>query len=94
MDLLKIQTCRHVRRLNNWSWLRRCRSWRLHRVSFSGRFATRTEMPPDFVRKFIIEGTGVRFLVLNAQLRQILHNKIALHFQFTCQFVNPNLPHA
>jgi hypothetical protein len=61
---------------------------------FSGRFSIGTEMPPDFVREVVIECTGVRLLVRNAQLSQVLDNHIALHFQFTSQFVDPNLPHA
>jgi hypothetical protein len=52
------------------------------------------EMRPDFVREVVVERTGVRFLVRNAHLGQALDHHIALHFQFTCQFVDPNLPHA
>jgi hypothetical protein len=52
------------------------------------------EMRADFAGEVVIEGTGVRFLVWYAQFRQVLQNHMALHFQFTRQFVDPNLPHA
>jgi hypothetical protein len=51
-------------------------------------------MRPDFVGEVVIECTGVRFLVRNTQFRQVFQNKMALHFQFTRQFIDPNLPHA
>jgi hypothetical protein len=92
VELLKVQPGGQMRRFNDGRWLHgRGRSF-LH--LFNGRFATGMEMPPDFVREVVIERTGVRFLVRNAQSRQVLYNHIAFHFQFTCQFVNPDLPHA
>ena len=61
---------------------------------FSGRSTIGTEMRPDFVGEVIIECTGMRLLIGNTQFPQVLQNHIALHFQFTRQFVDPNLPHA
>jgi hypothetical protein len=61
---------------------------------FSGRFTIGTEMCPDFIGLVIIECTGVRFLVRKTDFRQVLYDHIALHFQFTRQFVDSNLPHA
>jgi hypothetical protein len=56
--------------------------------------ATVPDMRSDFIRHIIIERTGVRFLVVNANSHQEFDNDVALHFQFACQFVDPNLPHA
>jgi hypothetical protein len=81
--------------LFHWGRRRRWRGFNRSRLHlFSGRFAIGMEMPPDFVREVVIKCTGVRLLVLNADLRQIVDNHIAFHFQFTCQFIDPNLPHA
>ena len=92
MQLLQVQPCGHVRRFDcRRRWRGRGRSL-LH--LFRGRFTIGTEMRPDFVGEVVIECTGVRFLVRNTQFGQVLYNHIALHFQFTCQFVDPNLPHA
>jgi hypothetical protein len=92
MQLLQVQPCDDVRRFY---WRRR---WRRFDSSLlyllNGRFAIGTEMRPDFVREVIIKCTGVRLLVRNTYLRQVLDNHIALHFQFTRQFVDPNLSHA
>jgi len=94
VQLLQVQPGDEVRHFN---WRRRLR-WRgfgrslLH--LFSGRFTIGTEMRPDFVCEVVIKCTGVRLLVRNPHLRQVLYNHITLHFQFTCQFVDPNLPHA
>ncbi len=92
MEFLKVQPSRHVRLFHYRRRLGWCGRSRLH--LFHGSFTTGMEMPPDFVREVVIECTGVRFLVRNAQFGQVLYNHVALHFQFTCQFVDPNLPHA
>ena len=93
MQLLQVQPCGHVRRLDCGRRLHG-RGRRLLHLFFSGRFTIGTEVRPNFVCEVVIECTGVRFLIWNAKFRQILQNHIALHFQFTCQFVDPNLPHA
>jgi hypothetical protein len=92
MEFLKVQPSGHGRRFSYRRRLGGRGGSRLH--LFRDRFSTGTEMPPDFVREVVIERTGVRFLVRNAQFGQVLYNHVALHFQFTCQFVDPNLPHA
>jgi hypothetical protein len=81
MEFLKVQPSGYVRLFDNYRRRlgRRGRS-RFH--LFRGRFSIGTEMPPDFVREVVIERTGVRFLVRNAQFGQVLYNHIALHFQF------------
>jgi len=66
----------------------------LYRFTFNRRVSTVTEMRADFIGLIIIERTGVRFLVRNTNFGQVLDHHITLHFQFTCQFVDPNLPHA
>jgi hypothetical protein len=92
VQFFQIQPYVNVRRFDDRRrWHGRGRSL-LH--FFSGRFTTDTEVCPDFVGLLVIECTGVRFLVRNSQLGQVLYDHIALHFQFTRQFVNPNLPHA
>jgi hypothetical protein len=92
VQFLQVQPCDDVRRFY------RSRRWRrfgrnlLH--LFNGGFTIGTEMRPDFIREVVIKCTGVRLLVRNAHLRQVLDNHIAFHFQFTCQFVDPDLSHA
>jgi hypothetical protein len=93
MQLLKVQPCGHVRCFDS-SLRRKLRHGRSLLHFFRGRFTIGTEMRPDFVGEVVIERTGVRSLVRNALSGQVLYNHIAFHFQFTCQFVNPNLPHA
>jgi hypothetical protein len=66
----------------------------LHLFRFCGRFSADTEVRPNFVCEVVVERTGVRLLVRNSRLGQVLDNHVALHFQFACQFVDPNLPHA
>jgi len=92
MQLLQVQPCNHVRRFN---WRRRWRGcYRSLLYLLNGGFAIGTEMRPDSIREVVIKCTGVRLLVRNTHLRQVLDNHIAFHFQFTCQFVNPDLSHA
>jgi hypothetical protein len=95
VDLL-VHHCGQRRFLSYWRRLHgRGRGGRsLFRFSFSRSFATVAEMHTDFVRLIVIERAGVRFLVRNSQLGQVVYNHITLHFQFTRQFVDPNLPHA
>jgi hypothetical protein len=94
VDLLQIQPGGNMGRFDN----RRSRTggYRgLHGSGhFGGRFTTVTEMRPDFVGEIVVKCAGMRFLVRNTQPRQVLEDHITLHFQFTRQFVNPNLPHA
>jgi len=92
MEFLKIQPCGHRRCFRYGCRLGGRGGGRLH--LYRGRLSTGTEMPPDFVREVVIERTGVRFLVRNTQFGQVLYNHVALYFQFACQFVDPNLPHA
>jgi hypothetical protein len=92
MEFLKVQPSGHVRRFSFRFSLGGRGGRRLH--LFRDRFSAGTEMPPDFVRKVVIERTGVRLLVRNAQFGQVVYNHVAFHFQFACQFVDPNLPHA
>jgi len=92
VQFLQVQPCGHVRRFDHRRrWHGRGRG--LLALSNAG-FSIGTEMRSDFVGKGVIECTGVRFLVRNTQLGQVLYNHVALHFQFTRQFVDPNLPHA
>jgi len=92
VQLSEVQPGGYVRRFD-------CRSrWRgrgrnlLH--LFRAGLSIGAEMRADFTGEVVIECTGVRFLVRNSQFGQVLYNHIALHFQFTRQFVDPNLPHA
>jgi len=98
VDLLQVQPRGYRRLLSYWRRLHGRGGRGGHslfcRFSFSRSFATVAEMRPDFVREVVIERTGVRFLVRNSQFGQVLYNHIALHFQFTRQFVDPYLPHA
>jgi hypothetical protein len=59
-----------------------------------GGFALGAEMRPDLVGKIVFERTGMGFLLLGTNLGQVLQEHIALHFQFTRQFVDPYLSHA
>jgi hypothetical protein len=92
VQLLQVQPCGHVRRFDYRRG--RHRGGRSLPHLFRGRFTLGTEMRPNFIGLLVIECTGVRFLVRNSHLGQVLYNHIALHFQFTRQFVDPNLPHA
>jgi hypothetical protein len=98
VDLLDVQDCRRGWLFGyHWCGGHGCGGGFLRRFNFCFTFslaATVTEMRPDFVREVIIKRTGVRFLVRDALFGQVFDNYITLHFQFTCQFVNPNLPHA
>jgi hypothetical protein len=92
VQLLQVQSYGHVWRFD---WRRRLHGrGRSLLHLFSGRFSIGTEMRPDFVGEVVIECTGVGLLIRNTQLRQVFQNDVTLHFQFTCQFVDPNLPHA
>jgi len=93
VDLL-VHSCGQRGFLSYWRRLHGRGRRSLCRFGFSRSFATVTEMSPDFVRLVVIERAGVRFLVRKSDLGQVLDNHIALHFQFTRQFVDPNLPHA
>jgi hypothetical protein len=93
VDLL-VQPCGQRQFLNYGCRLHGRGRHSLYRFGFSCSFATVAEMRPDFVGLVVIERTGVRFLVRMSDLGQVLYNHIALHFQFTRQFVDPNLPHA
>ena len=94
VQLLQVEHSRHGRRFH----YRRRSGWHGHgrRLfhNFGGRFTISTEMRADFVGKVVIERTGVRLLIGNTQSRQVFQNNVAFYFQFTRQFVNPNLPHA
>jgi hypothetical protein len=93
MDLF-LQRRMHRRRLGFWCRFHvRGRSGR-RSFSFRRSIAAVAEMRSDLVRYIIIERTGVRFLVVNANSHQVFDNDVALHFQFARQFVDPNLPHA
>jgi hypothetical protein len=95
VDLL-VHHCGQCRFLSYWRRLHtRGRGGRsLFPFGFSRSFATVAEMRTDFVSLVIIKRAGVRFLVRNSDLGQVLDYHITLHFQFTRQFVDPNLPHA
>jgi hypothetical protein len=93
VQLLQVQTGMRGRRFGSRRGRRR-RGSRFLRLLFRGRFSTSMEMRADFVCELVVERTGVRLLVRNAHLGQVFNNHIALHFQFACQFVNPNLSHA
>lgn len=67
----------------------------IFRVFSRGRcFAAVAEMRTDPVCKVVVKRTGVRFLVRMTLLGQVLDYDVTLHFQFACQFVDSNLPHA
>jgi len=92
VQLFKVQPCGCVRRFDRRRrWRRRARSL-FHQ--FRGRFSIGTKMRPDFISKIIIECTGVRLLIRNTQSRQVVNYHIAFYFQFTRQFVNPDLSHS
>jgi hypothetical protein len=92
VEFFQVQHCGRVRRLGHrLRWHRRSRwDFRL----FRSRLATGTKMLPDLISKIVIERTGMRFLIGNTQFRQVVQNQMTFHFQFSCQFVNPNLSHA
>ena len=94
VDLLQVQPWGQRRLLRYWRRLHGRGRRSLCHFGFSRSFATVTEMRSDFARLIVIERAGMRFLVRNSQLGQVLYNHVALHFQFTRQFVDPNLPHA
>jgi hypothetical protein len=94
VDILQVQPCGQRRLFSYWRRLHERGRRSLCHFGFSRSFATVTEMRSDFARLVVIERAGVRFLVRNSQLGQVLYNHITLHFQFTRQFVDPNLPHA
>jgi hypothetical protein len=93
VQLFQIQPYVNVRRFDDRRRWRGRGSRRLLHL-FRGRFTLSTEMCPDFIGEVVIKCTGVRFLVRNSQLGQVIYNHIAFHFQFTRQFVDPNLRHA
>jgi hypothetical protein len=93
VQLFQIQDWRYMRCFGDGSWgLVRLRL--LLRLFYSDRPTFSTKVFPHSVREVVIKCTGVRFLVGNSNFRQVVQNDIAFHFQFTCQFVNPNLSHA
>ena len=96
VDLLQVQPWGNRRFLSDRRWVHGggCGGRSLCRFGFSRGFATVAEMRSDFVRLVVIERAGVRFLVRNSDLGQVLDYHMTLHFQFTRQFVDPNLPHA
>jgi hypothetical protein len=92
MEFFQVQPGGRVWRLGHMLRRRWHSRWGLR--LFRSRFATGTKMLPDLIRKIVIECTGMGLLVRNTQFRQVFQNQITLHFQFSCQFVNPNLSHA
>jgi hypothetical protein len=92
LQLLQVEAWKRVRRFGRGcGWWRRGRRF-LHRLGGGLTFGAKARA--NFVGKVVIESTGVGFLVRNTQFHQIIHDYLTLNFQFTRQFVNPNLPHA
>lgn len=92
VQLLQIQTGRDVRRFHD--GCSRRRSWRRFLRCGRSSMPVGANMRPHSVGEVVIKRTRMGFLVLNAQPHQALNNHIAFYFQFTCQFIDPNLPHA
>jgi hypothetical protein len=93
VQLLQVQHSGHGRRFDHRRSGWHGRGRRLFH-NFRGRLTIGTEMRTDFVGEVVIERTGVRLLIGNTQSRQVFQNNVAFYFQFTRQFVDPNLPHA
>jgi hypothetical protein len=94
LELVQFLEVQHGRRMGRFGCgCRRLRSSR-DLVNLFGGFALGAEMRPDLVGKIVFERTGMGFLLLDTNLGQVLQERIALHFQFTRQFVDPYLSHA
>jgi len=48
-------------------------------------------MPADQLGVFDVNGTGMRFLVVDADFRQIVQDRPGFHFQIAGQFIDADL---
>jgi hypothetical protein len=94
VKFLQVQRRSCLRRLDRWSWSWRFRNSRNLLSLFHGRLASGAEIRPDLIGEIVFKSTGMGLLPLKANFSQIIQDHIALHFQFTRQFVNPYLSHA